>query len=122
MRSNTPENPLSRAVRFRWLSQVELISEGIAATIVDRTYVDEDRIYPCVDIGIGDLSEDGTPIIVANVAGYSPYPFQQNWTGRDGPFIFIICQLLLDKLPGRSRIDASRSFGFLIPEMKNSKK
>jgi hypothetical protein len=114
--------PLSRAFSFRWLSQDKPIDEGIVEAIVGRVYVDEDHIYPCVDIGVGDLSQDGTPIIVANVAGYSPCPFQKNWTGRDGPFVFIIGQPFLDKLAGKPRIDASRSFGFLIPDMKNLKK
>ena len=114
--------PLSRAISFRWLSQDKAIDEGIVEAIVDRVYVSEDQIYPCVDIGVGDLSENGTPIIVANVAGYSPRPFQKNWTGRDGPFVFIIGQPFLDKLAGKSTIAAGRSFGFLIPDMKNLKK
>jgi hypothetical protein len=65
--------------------------------LVDRVFVSDDQIYPCVDIGVGDLSDGGTPIIMANVAGYTPRPFQKNWTGRDGPFVFIVGQRFLDK-------------------------
>jgi hypothetical protein len=83
---------LPRKMKFRWLGHDALIDEGIVEEIVNRVYVDEQNIYPCVDIGVGDLADDGSPIIVANVAGYSPRPFQKNWTGREGPFVFIIGQ------------------------------
>ena len=92
---------LSRDIRFRWFSQSQPISDGVVETIVNKVFVDDDHIYPCVDIGVGDLSEDGTPIIVANVAGYSPRPFQKNWRGRAGPFVFIIGQPFLDKVAGK---------------------
>jgi hypothetical protein len=111
--------PLPRGIRFRWVLEDQTINEGIVETIVNRVYVDEDHIYPCVDIGVGDLSEDGAPIIVASVAGYSPRPFQKNWTGRDGPFVRIIGQPFLDKLAGKTNVDANRAFRFLIPDMKN---
>jgi hypothetical protein len=76
---------LSRRISFRWLSQDQLMGEGIVETIVRRVYVDEDHIYPCVDIGVGDLSENGAPIIVANVAGYSPRPFQKTGQAERAP-------------------------------------
>jgi hypothetical protein len=93
---------LSRNIGFRWFTQKEPIREGIVETIVNRVYVGEDQIYPCVDILVGELLDDGTPIITANVAGYSPRPFQKNWTGTDGPFVFGIGQRLLDKLAPKS--------------------
>jgi hypothetical protein len=83
---------LPRKMKFRWLDQDAVVDEGIVEAIVNRVYVDPENIYPCVDIGVGDLAHDGSPIIVANVAGYSPKPFQKNWTGREGPFVFIIGQ------------------------------
>jgi hypothetical protein len=88
---------------------------------VNRVYVDLENIYPCVDIGVGDLAHDGSPIIVANVAGYSPKPFQKNWTGREGPFVFIIGQPYLDKLAG-SHSPSNRAFRFITPDMKNLKR
>ena len=115
---------LSRRIGFRWIfSHNEPICEAIAEAIVNKVYVDEDHIYPCVDIGVGDLSDDGTPIIVASIAGYSPRPFQKNWTGRDGPFVFIVGQPFLDKIAGKkAHANQSVSFGFVIPEAKNLKK
>lgn len=89
---------LPRDIEFRWFSQKDTIHEGIVDAIVERVFVGEDQIYPCVDIGVGDLTDDGRPIITANIAGYSPRPFQKNWTGSDGPFVFIIGQRAAEKL------------------------
>jgi hypothetical protein len=109
---------LPRSFGFRWLHQTESIRDGIAEAIVNKVFVDEDHISPCVDIGVGEPLEDGTPIIVANMAGYSPRPFQKNWTGRDGPFVFIIGQPFLSKLAG-AKIEPDKNFAFLTPDMKN---
>jgi hypothetical protein len=108
---------LPRKLKFRWLGNNALIDDGIVEAIVDKVYVDPANVYPCVDIGVGDLSDDGSPIIIANVAGYSPRPFQKNWTGRDGPFVFIIGQPYLDKLAGRTP-HSGRAFSFITPGMK----
>jgi len=112
---------LPRKIKFRWLGQDALVSEGIVEAIVSKVYVDQENIYPCVDIGVGDLSEDGLPVIVANVAGYNSRPFQRNWTGREGPFVFIIGKPFLDKLAG-GEPHSSGAFGFVVPEIRNLKK
>jgi hypothetical protein len=112
---------LPRRLKLRWLGHDALIVGGIVEAIVDKVYVDLENIYPCVDIGVGDLSDDGSPIIIANVAGYSPRPFQKNWTGRDGPFVFIIGQPYLDKLAG-CPTHSNRAFSFITPDMKESKR
>jgi hypothetical protein len=98
----------------------ELIRENIVEEIVARVFVDDEHIYPCVDIGVGDLLQDGTPLIAANVAGYPPGPFGKNWTGTDGPFIHIIGGSFLARLQGLPVKD-SQVFGFIIPGMKDSK-
>ena len=89
---------LPRKIAFEWLFQKsEPIREGIVEHITDRLFIDEDHIYPCVDIGVGDILDDGTVLIRASIAGYDPAPFQKNWTGRDGPFVYIIGKKVLDK-------------------------
>jgi len=113
---------LPRAIAFQWLfSKDELLRLGIVAAIVDRVYIDENAIYPCVDIGVGDLLEDGTPLIVASVAGYPPRPFGQNWTGRAGPFVRIIGGPFMAKASGTrsdgGRNTASGAFGYSIVDM-----
>jgi hypothetical protein len=92
---------LSRNIRFRWITQKEAIRDGIVEAIVSRVFVSEDQIYPCVDIVVAELSDDGTPIIKAYISGHQPRPFQKNWTGTDGPFVFGIGQRLLDQLGGK---------------------
>jgi hypothetical protein len=114
------ERTLQEVIQFAE-DQDAVVDEGIVEAIVNRVYVDPENIYPCVDIGVGDLAHDGSPIIVANVAGYSPKPFQKNWTGREGPFVFIIGQPYLDKLAG-SHSPPNRAFSFITPDMKNLKR
>ena len=46
---------LPRKMKFRWLDQDALVDEGIVETIVNRVYVDPENIYPCVDIGVGEI-------------------------------------------------------------------
>ena len=74
------------------------LREGIVEYITDQVFVDGEHLYPCVDIGVGDILDDRTVLISAHIAGYRPRPFQKNWTGRDGPFVYIIGQNVLDKL------------------------
>ena len=90
---------LPRKIAFKWFSQTSTpLRGGIVEHITERVFIDEEHIYPCIDIGVGDILADGTVLIHANVAGYSPRPFQKNWTGREGPFVYIIGQNVLDKL------------------------
>ena len=91
---------LSRNIAFRWIGRQppELITKDIAEHITHRVYIDEDHIYPCVDIGVTDILEDGTVIVEAIIAGYSPRPFMPNWTGRDGPLVYMYGQNVIEKL------------------------
>jgi hypothetical protein len=112
---------LSGQLAFQWLGKDKpRITERIAEQIVERVFVDEEHIYPCVDIGVGDLLEDGTILVVGNVAGYAPRSFGKNWTGREGPFVHIVGAPFLATASGK-RIEWSPGnavFGFSIPEMK----
>jgi len=93
---------LPRAYVFRWLGRAQpLIAENVVEHIVQRVFVDEEHIYPCVDIGVGDLLDDGSLLIVGSVAGYAPRPFGENWMGRKGPFIHIIGAPLLNRMAGQ---------------------
>jgi hypothetical protein len=95
---------LSRKIAFQWFSQkTEPIKENISQHITDKVFIDEKHIYPCVDIGVGDILEDETLVIFANIAGYSPRPWGINWQGKEGPFIQIIGHQFLNKI--RKKID-----------------
>ena len=110
---------LPRKIAFRWLGRSHpVVSENIVEHIVERVFVDEKHIFPCVDIGVGDILEDGTPLIVGSVAGYAPRPFGQNWTGRDGPFVRIVGRPFLNKMAGKKdRWSPDEVFAFITPDM-----
>ena len=76
---------LSPKYAFRWLSKSQpIVTENIVEHIVDRVFVDDEHIDPCVDLGVGDILEDGSVLLVGSVAGYPPRPYGTNWTGRIG--------------------------------------
>ena len=110
---------LPRKIAFRWLGRSHpVVSENIVEHIVERVSVDEEHIFPSVDIGVGDILEDGTLLIVGSVAGYAPRPFGQNWTGRDGPFVRIVGRPFLNKMAGKKdRWSPDEVFAFITPDM-----
>lgn len=110
---------LSRKIAFRWLGRSDpVVSENIVEHIVGRVFIDEEHIFPCVDVGVGDILEDGTLLIVGSVAGYAPRPFGQNWTGRDGPFIRIVGGPFLNKMAGKKDSwSPGKPFTFITPDM-----
>ena len=66
---------LPRTFAFQWLGHSHpRITENIVEQIVKRVFIDEEHIYPCVDLGVGDLLEDGSLLIVGNVSGHAPRP------------------------------------------------
>jgi hypothetical protein len=110
---------LGRKFAFQWLGGSHpVVAENVAEYIAERVYLDEERIFPCVDIGVGDLLPDGTPLIVGSVAGYKPGPLQKNWTGRLGPFIHIIGQPFLNKMAGKESLwSPDKPFPYITPEV-----
>jgi hypothetical protein len=114
---------LQRRVAFRWLGRSHpIVTENVISSIVDRVFVNEEQIYPCVDIGVGDVLEDGTLVIIGSIAGYSPRQFGKNWTGREGPFVHIVGAAFLDKVVGKpTKVPYEGSFSYIIPDMKKLK-
>jgi hypothetical protein len=110
---------LPRKIAFRWLGRSHpIVSGNIVDHIVERVFVDEEHICPCVDMGVADILEDGTLLIVGNVAGYAPRPFGRNWTGRDGPFVRIVGRPFLDKMAGKKyEWSPDGVFGYIMPDM-----
>lgn len=95
--------PLPQRLAFRWLGREHQIVTGeIVKHIVDRVYEDETHIFPCVDLAVADLLNDDTLLIVGLVAGYASRPFGTNWTGRKGPFVFMLGDPLLARIEGKS--------------------
>jgi hypothetical protein len=111
---------LSHKIAFQWLGPSHpVVSKNIVEHIVSRVFVDDENIFPCVDIGVGDILGDGTLLIVGSVAGYPPRPFGRNWTGRDGPFVHIVGAPLLQKMTGTTEQhwSADKPFQYIIPDV-----
>ena len=82
---------LPRNKAFVWMfKDMKPIRQGIVEEIVSRVFVDDEHIFPCVDIGVVSLLDDETVLITASIAGYPATQFGKNWTGTDGPFIYIV--------------------------------
>jgi hypothetical protein len=110
---------LPRRIAFQWLGQSHpVVRENIVEHIVSRVFVDDEHIFPCVDIGVGDVLEGGTLLIIGRVAGYAPRPFGRNWTDRDGPFVHIVGAPFLNKMAGKKDPwSADEPFGFITPDV-----
>src|SRR5262249_28057592 len=82
-------------------SRVRVPQGHVAEYLTGRVYVDEDRIYPCYDLILGDVLDDGRLLLCGYRAGYAPRPWGRNWTGRDGPFVLMVGGDFLEKVgPG----------------------
>src|SRR5882762_347259 len=101
---------LPRDIVFQWISpKGEKVAGDVAEEVARLVFVDEDLIFPCVDIGPSDLEADGRLLIGAIRAGYSPRPFGKNWTGADGPFVLIFGEALRKRIAEqRDRADRDR--------------
>jgi hypothetical protein len=111
---------LPERVAFQWLGKNHpRITQDIPEYILQRVYMDAEHICPCVDIGVGDLLEDGSLLIVANVAGYAPRAFGRNWTGRSGPFVYVVGAPLMARLEGKAThwTPEAGSFGYITPKV-----
>jgi hypothetical protein len=83
--------PLPRELAFQWLTDTDrcYFGDEVIEGIVSRVYVDENHIWPCVDIGPSGILPDRRLLIVATRSGHPPRPFGLNWTGRMGPFVLV---------------------------------
>jgi 4-amino-4-deoxy-L-arabinose transferase-like glycosyltransferase len=72
------------AEQTRWRlvrsATIRRLTNAMRPTANQRVSYREDHIYPCVDIGVEDILDNGTVVITARTAGYEPRPFEKNWT------------------------------------------
>lgn len=89
---------LERFYCFNWIGAktAPVPQAQVAEFITQQAYMDAEHIYPCFDLGVGDMLADGRLLLVGYRAAYPPGPWSKNWTGRDGPFVFIIGQKFID--------------------------
>lgn len=90
---------LPRRYCFNWIAAETdpVPQDQVSEFITERTYLDSEHIYPCFDLGVGDMLDDGRLLLVGYLANCSPRPWGKNWSGRDGPFVRIMGQEFLDK-------------------------
>jgi hypothetical protein len=90
---------LPRNLAFRWISpEGSLVTDAIEDEVARVAFENDERIYPCIDIGPMDIDDTGRLIVVAIRAGYAPRPFGPNWKGEPGPFILIYSSALQAKV------------------------
>jgi hypothetical protein len=69
-------------------SQIVDGKENIVYEITDQVFVSPDKIYPCVDLIIEQLTPEKRLRILGRRAGYEPREFGIGWSNRPGPFIY----------------------------------
>jgi hypothetical protein len=88
-----PRNPA-----FRWISPAgPLVTDSIVDEIARCAFIDEDHIYPCIDMGPLEIDPNGRLIIGGIRSGHAPGPFAKNWKGEVGPFILIFFESMRAK-------------------------
>lgn len=115
---------LPRTFSLQWLGRSERATENIVEHIVERVFIDEEHICPDVDLGVCDLLEDGSLLIVGIVAGYPhPRPFGRNSTGSEGPFAPVVGISFLNKLVGvNDTFSPDKPFHFIRKSMAKDRK
>jgi len=75
-------------IEFQWVSLPPVLGrEAVIFEIMDKIYVDEEHIYPCVDLIFRGI-KNGVLKIQGTRANYPPRAFGIGWSGRLGPFIY----------------------------------
>lgn len=85
------DKELPKELSFTWASDKLNFIEGrenIINEISEKVYVSTDKIYPCVDLIVEEVTIDNKLKVSAGIAGFEPRPFQNGWSGRKGPFIY----------------------------------
>ncbi len=114
---------LPRMLAFQWLFHSnQLITDNIVEEIVTHVFIDEEHIHPSVHLGVADLLEDGSLLIVGKVDGSSPRPFGPNQTGRQGPFTPMVGISFLNKMVGvKDGFSPEKPFSYITPDMNKAR-
>lgn len=94
------DRKLSGEFEFDWTSNKNNIitkKDAIINEIARKVFLNDNEIYPCVDLIIEDVTKKGIIIFKAQIAGFRPRPFQKGWSNRPGPFIYGINSHLIAK-------------------------
>lgn len=96
---------LPNKFKFKWLKddcRTVVGRENVINEIVRLVFIEEGKIYPCVDLNIG--LEDEYISLTSWIANYDPRPFQKGWSNRPGPFIYCLGQdIISNKIDTKSK-------------------
>ncbi len=87
------DQSISGDIEFKWLREnCKMVSgrKNAIDEIIRLVFVDKDLIYPCCNLDIMELTNEGNLRIEAWIANFKPGPFQNGWSGRPGPFIYSV--------------------------------
>jgi hypothetical protein len=114
---------LPRKLAFQWLGRSNpCLTENIVEAIVKRVFMDEERIYSSVDLGVADLLENGALLIIGSVSDDTLRPFGPNREGRQGPFVPIVGISFLNKMMGvKDGFSPDKPFHFITPRMAKAR-
>jgi hypothetical protein len=83
--------------KFKWLKddcETVIGRKNVIDEIVKLVFVEENKIYPCVDLNIG--LDDEYISLTSWIANYEPQTFQKGWSNRPGPFIYCVGQEIIN--------------------------
>lgn len=85
---------------FEWQFIEKLNAVGkdnVIELITEKVYLEENRIYPCVELIVENVTSENRILISGRIAGYEPREFGKGWSNRPGPFIYGIGNELISK-------------------------
>ncbi|NVJ46263.1 MAG: hypothetical protein HWE07_04015 [Cytophagia bacterium] len=89
---------LPTGIEFEWMklnSKRIKDRSKVIEEIVSSVYINEEKIYPCVDLSIKEILNESCVLVVGRIASYEPRPFQKGYTNRSGPFIYGVNHTLI---------------------------
>lgn len=69
--------------------------ENVTELIAEKVYLNESKIYPCVDLIVENITDDNRIFISGRIAGFEPRAFGRGWSNRPGPFIYGVSSKIL---------------------------
>ncbi|MFC5046062.1 hypothetical protein ACFSTE_05135 [Aquimarina hainanensis] len=76
---------------FEWHLAQKVKAAGknnVTELITKKVYLEEEKIYPCVDLIVEKITDENRILISGRIAGYEPREFGKGWSNRLGPFIY----------------------------------
>ncbi|PWG04026.1 hypothetical protein [Polaribacter aquimarinus] len=76
---------------FEWRFSEKIKASGkknVIELIAEKVYINENEIYPCVDLFVERITTENRILVSGRIAGFPPKKFGKGWSNRPGPFIY----------------------------------